>query len=69
MNSPRSHDRRVANVLCALSVILGALMVGLFLAGCETQQLTRADPNSVIQKQDDNGHVHGQVDAMYGFGR
>jgi pectin methylesterase-like acyl-CoA thioesterase len=63
------YDLHVADILCALSIVVVALMVVIFLAGCETTKTDQTDSDSTIRKTDDTPQVHGQVDAMYGFGR
>jgi uncharacterized lipoprotein YajG len=58
----------LAETLRALCMVLAALMVVVFLAGCETTDSDQANSNSTIRKQHDTGYAHGQVDVMYGFG-
>jgi hypothetical protein len=68
-NTSLLQGAKAADILPAFSMVIAALMAILFLVGCETTRTDQADSNSMIQKEDDNSHVHGQVDAMYGFGR
>jgi hypothetical protein len=62
------HNLYVAEALRALSMVIAALMVIVFLVGCETTEEDQANSNSTIRKQNNTGYAHGQVDLMYGVG-
>jgi hypothetical protein len=68
-NTSLLQGLNAADILPAFSMVMAALMVIVFFVGCQTTGTDQSDSNSMIQKQDDHSHVHGQVDAMYGFGR